>query len=135
MRGKYTTMTQEEIDKNNAIIGDFMGLEHKQMGWKVGYHWHVTIAGRDHWYRTSSMKFNSSWDWLMPVLEKIGQFEYEDGDNAYLRTFGMINPSTGNPMVRINRSILCEADTLIQAAYMAAVDFIHWHYQQKEATS
>ncbi len=79
--------------------------------------------------------YKNSWDWLMPVVEKISQHVYEertesDGDEtlthkdtAFTRTFGMTSYA-GMRMVRINRSPLFEAETLIEASYLAVVDWI-----------
>src|SRR5688500_16214641 len=53
-------------------------------------------------------KYHSSWDWLMPVVEKISRItiEWENSDDRtetyYPRTFGMLNSETGNFMVRFN---------------------------------
>src|SRR3989337_4121660 len=68
----------------------------------------------DSYITSSSMKYHASWDWLMPVVEKISLHVYdtqEDNDQgnirviqhrAYMRTFGMITDE-GKWMVRINR--------------------------------
>lgn len=71
------------------------------------------------------MQYRTSWEWLMPVIEKISKHKYEDGDTAYPRTFGM--PFEENPtkvMVRFNRCHLHYGDTLLEAAYNAVIDFI-----------
>ena len=62
----------------------------------------------------------------MPVVEKIIGIKFDDGDNAHLRTFGMINQENGNVMVRFNRYSLFESNTLIGATYLAVVDLIKW---------
>ena len=58
----------------------------------------------------------------MRAVEKITLTKYDDGDNAYLQTFGMLNKD-GNVMVRINRCQLFEAPTLIEATWLAVVDW------------
>lgn len=78
----------------------------------------------------NELYYHSSWDWLMPVLEKISKIPIEwqnSNDRAethYPRTFGMLNEQTKRPMVRINGNTLHEADTLMEATYSAVVDFI-----------
>jgi hypothetical protein len=73
-------------------------------------------------------KYSTSWKYLMPVLEKICRTKVGDGiefiDYAHPRTFGMINKDTGQIMVRLNGFILHEADTLIEAVYMAIIEFL-----------
>lgn len=73
--------------------------------------------------------YHTSWDWLMPVVEKISQFKYEDGETAYLRTFGMpftdgLAESAQTIMVRINRCECFHGKTLIEAVYLAVIGFI-----------
>lgn len=90
--------------------------------------------------RYTRLEYHSSWDWLMPVIEKIGEYTYEDKgydpendkvslafkDSAYPRTFGMKN-GAGKFMFRFNRQQLFYGETLIEAAYDACVDFITWY--------
>jgi hypothetical protein len=69
-------------------------------------------------------KFNNSWDWLMPVIEKIiAEEKFEDGNNIYLRTFGMLSQK-GLFMVRFDRYSLFQSKDLFQASFDAVVDFI-----------
>lgn len=83
------------------------------------------------------VQYNKSWDWLMPVIEKISKIEFHremqdlgDGEietiiyTHYPRTFGMLNNKTGKPMFRYMSGSLFEADTLIEAAFLATVDMI-----------
>ena len=114
-------MSNEEIIEGNKLIAEFMGKEI-----------------RDHLYNDAvKWKYHLSWDWLMPVIEKISKIEFnrdeqEIGEGLietiihthYPRTFGMLNHSTGKPMFRYNCGILFEADKLIEAAWMATVEFI-----------
>lgn len=77
-------------------------------------------------------KYHSSWDWLMPVIERISLYQYDDkswegcppyNDYAWPRTFGMIS-ETGKYLFRFNAQPLFEADKLIDAAFQAVVYFI-----------
>jgi len=120
----------KEIIEGNKLIAEFMG--------EVG----LTKVSNDK-IVPYDKRYNNTWQNLMPVIEKISKFKYEEYevdngiddiyieyDTAYTRTFGMINSRTGNPMVRINRHQLFEATTLIEAAWLAVVDFIKWYNNQ-----
>lgn len=105
------------MDKNE-LIHKFTGHDWRkeQFQWRPGA---VTPMTLDHlnYYR-------KSWDWLMPVVTKIICEKFEDGENVYLRTFGMINEENGNLMVRFNRHGLFEAETLLEATYLAVCDYV-----------
>lgn len=120
-------MTPEEIIEGNKLIAEFMGYEK-----------HPTIEDclRDpqksehNFMHPSHLKYHSSWDWLMPVIEKISHSHIIDEENPehfdtyYPRTFGMLSEETGQPMFRFNCGGLFIADTLIEAAWLATIDFI-----------
>lgn len=123
---------------DNELIAEFMGLPlTKQLPQfsSVGPKKWTTVPFQD-W------KYHSSWDWLMPVVEKISQHIYESypdhngykevtvHDRAYPRTFGMID-NDGKWMVRINRMPLEQEETLMQATYKAVVEWIKSNQPQK----
>ena len=128
----------------SALIAEFMDIKeiessYDSYGEQLPY-WYTPYLG----YRTGSYdapnnsfeqflqqaKFRTSWDWLMPVLEKIVKTKIGDGikyvEYPYLRTFGMINEETGDFMVRLNGSQLFQAKELFEATYDAVIDFLQW---------
>jgi len=117
---------------DNELIAVFMGFSCCDTGqdrfWNPPSQPQATV--NDWEYHTNHLDdFRTSWDWLMPVVEKISQIRCApdsevDHDCFYLRTFGMLNATTNKPMVRLNRCPVFEADTLIEATYLAVVDFI-----------
>ena len=71
--------------------------------------------------------YRTSWEWLMPVLEKICRLKFiETIYYPNLRTFGMINNETGGVMVGFNGHQVFEAETLLEATFLAIVDFLDW---------
>lgn len=111
-------MESKQIEEGNDLVAHFMGIP------KV---------------HPNDRKYHSSWDLLMPVVEKISRIEFErryDEDaekwiiwTHHPVTFGMLDEQ-GRPMVRFYCNTLHIADTLIQAAWNAVVDFIKWHNEQ-----
>lgn len=81
-------------------------------------------------------KFKNSWLWLMPVLEKLCRTQIGDGDiyikYATPRTFGMLNEETGQIMVRLDGFQLFQADTLIEATYLAIVEVLQFLAQNNQ---
>lgn len=82
-------------------------------------------------HNLSNSEYRTSWNWLMPVIEKISVLDIPDPDgvseswNPFPRTFGI--PSDDNPgffLFRFNRHKVFECETLIEAAYTAVIDFL-----------
>jgi|TARA_R100000081_G_C4709613_1_gene112117 hypothetical protein len=64
------TSKQDNIIMNNILIAEFMGLRINHYG---DYNIDKKIMGFDMIVCSpSDTKFHSSWDWLMPVVQKIG---------------------------------------------------------------
>lgn len=137
-------MTPEVIE-GTKIIAEFDGWKHyptpKQTG--NGY-WNFPEKGYAQW-SLDAMKYHTSWDWLMPVVEKISNYRWPeyygtrgktDDDGPYddcvcPRTFGM-RDKDGKYMVRFNASVLVIADTLIEATWLAVICFVKdYNNQQK----
>ena len=127
----------EEIIEGNKLIAEFMGAVKSKIDNDTRLiRFNNSINGVFAFY-PRELKYHSSWDWLMTVVERISEHHYhnfygargkteDDGDwddTAYLRTFGM-RDLDGNYMVRFNASILCRAETLIKATWLAVIDFI-----------
>lgn len=114
--------------ENNRLIALFMGWE------ETVHHNRLTMPGTTSVdVAVLELNYQSSWEKLMPVVEKISKYKY-DGTvdcHAYPRTFGMID-DLGMFMVRLNRCTLFHAETLIEATYAAVIDFINWYNQQEK---
>jgi hypothetical protein len=119
-------MTEVQRNLNdNELIAIFMGGHQNPEG-----HWYNVKPiqdGKNGYLLSSSFKYDTSWDWLMPVVEKIARMEIGEGDDDryYTRTFGMMDKD--NFMVRINRHPLFHHGTLIGAMYQAVIYFIKCH--------
>ena len=96
---------------NNKLIAEFIGYDI------------ITEAEKDKFptvLTTKDVKYDTSWDWLMPVIDKIESFGIvafeknlqEEGDYQCLFTKGY-------------DILICHyADTSLEATYKAVVEFI-----------
>lgn len=150
-----TPQQEENRMKDNELIAEFMGALYRSgpdhfnpdrtiVQWIIkGNPFNQHRDDVKHWYSPEHLLYHQSWDWLMPVVQKITgmPYESEEVDNGfgakvtvvhrpYLRTFGMINDENGHYMARFNRCALHMAPTLIEATYSAVVEFIKIHNQQ-----
>lgn len=89
-----------------------------------------------HWYSPEQLQYHNSWDWLMPVVEKIEntrvnienglgyQFKVNIVDkHAFIESF--IRP-TGCKKIHL----FGEEETKIDSTYKAVVEFIRWYNSQ-----
>lgn len=116
-----TLTTRTKTD--NELIAEFDGLSYEAESRKWCYR-DSKIPAIVIWAREDSdLEYANSWDWLMPVVEKITLISTGDDDFFYPRTFGM-RDAEGNYMFRFNRMPLYTAKSFIEATHAAVVDFI-----------
>lgn len=122
-------MNTTHSQSDNELIAAFMGLQVYQTHEAMQA---VPLDELKEWVLPKQIKYHESWDWLMPVVEKISRIECdnESSDTFYPRTFGMLDENKCS-MVRINRSPLWQHKTLIGATYIAVVEFIKCYNQQQ----
>jgi hypothetical protein len=117
-------MTQTE---QNKLIAEFMGIE------KISYSDTPTVErfryGNSMLFETD-LKYHTSWDWLMPVVEKIQSIDITPAPN-YRGYRIEIVPSgyvsiKGFPMPPILANVSIEG-SLINAVYQAVIQFVEWY--------
>jgi hypothetical protein len=119
------------INKNNELIAKFIGCEIKSYPTSIKSPFH----GKDIWWSPPSSDsktrtffcevgkeyFHDSWDWLMPVVEKISsicdeEFDeygyYEEHKETIISSLSLINGIT--------------------PVYESVISFIKWYNKQKE---
>jgi len=116
-----------DIIANNRIIADFMG----------GKPSHPIAQNDDYWLpihgivncktielgKGKIMKYHKSWDWLMPVVEKINVM---DDFNYTVEIMYHYTAITGNRM-GCGVIVDCDGDTMFDGLYRAIVKFIKWY--------
>jgi len=134
----------KKIDQDNRLIAEFMGKYnvHDTNGhWECnncGHQWSAILEDNEVPIIHSDCKpdiinlakYHISWDWLMPVVEKIESLGYSyDRINADI----FINTQKGenvipNPM---DGNIM----TMLQKTYKAVVEFITWYNEKNSYAS
>ena len=75
--------------ENNKLIAEFMQLPTEVfVSGNLNYYFKEFNSGT--WYEEQELSYNVSWDWLMPVVEKIESLRDPNG-NAYRFTIDMCN--------------------------------------------
>lgn len=130
-------MTAEQILEGNTLIAQFMGAivsqpysKNEEQDGLLFYYPDRTSPDMFRNHSSASIKYHTSWEWLMPVIEKIAKLNIKehDYDTYYPRTFGMVEGGTNQFMFRLNLSPLFTHDKLIMAAYAAVIHFLKHDY-------
>lgn len=121
--------------ENNKIIAEFMG--YKLANCSNGMAWENTLSKKSQddkfklhgrlWRENDTYyKWNSDWNWLMEVVEKIESLDYNfnitSGDATALHYHCAIYQTS---IYRI------DGTTKIQATYETVIEFIKWYNLQK----
>lgn len=69
-------LNEFSIEYNNRLIAEYMELEYED-----GLYYYTTLMDD---YKTTTLYFDSSWDWLMPVVEKCFDRLMENDNWDYL---------------------------------------------------
>lgn len=115
-----------KLQTDNAIVAEFMGMvldtvEHEE---GTDHSWSNCPKGQ-YWAFDTPPFFDRSWDWLMPVVEKIESLGYysniikntEDGRHyCTLRTQTCRTIAYTSP-----------GNSKIESVYKAVVEFIKWY--------
>lgn len=113
--------------EDNKLIAEFMGLRRGDMPDNK----YLFPFGKHRGYcRAEKLKFHASWDWLMPVVEKIVELDITPAPNwsGYMveivpRGYVKIE---GFPMKTILTNVSIEGG-LLNAVYKAVVQFIQYY--------
>ena len=119
-------MKESEIIEGNKLIAEFMGDTTSQNS-KVSFTKNCPVSG---------LKYHSSWDWLMPVVEKI-EHTYQFGTGNYCKIYISCNNDPKDYFYYCN-IFGSEDDQFngesavkkITSVWFAVVEFIEWYNSQ-----
>jgi len=121
---------EKSIVDGNRLIAEFMGGELMEdrrgnVYWFKNHH-HVLVAHKA--INVFAFKYHSSWDWLMPVVEKIER-------NGFIVEM-WLSLGKGCRIFRPNYepsiSFSNESNSMIEAVYLTAAEAIEWYNSQSK---
>lgn len=134
-------------EQGNRIIAEFMGARKTGTstladGGGYAYEYEVRLSDTETfkfwdkpcWTNVRELKYHSSWDWLMPVVEKIESIGY-DTRIAFIRerNNGVDSKTHICDIEKSNNSegiIYHKGNSKLDATYKAVVQFIQWYNTQ-----
>ena len=112
-------MTQEQIIEGNKLISEFMGL-------KIGNAWQVWNGYADY-SQEAEFEYHQSWNWLMPVVERINETRIPENDfPASVIIFKTTCHINDDQQIIVEADIKKGEDLLI-CVWKAVVEFIKWY--------
>jgi len=131
-------MTQQEIIDGNKIIGVFDGWYQKDLPKNGDLNWFnekystkitSTLSTPS---KPENFKYHSSWDWLMPVVEKIRTIEDWDVQIGLIGGDGNFCKIERHSIASPNFRGYCkDGKSFLEPTYTAVIQFIQWYNQQK----
>tara|TARA_R110000772_G_scaffold44113_1_gene101538 strand:+ start:348 stop:710 length:363 start_codon:yes stop_codon:yes gene_type:complete len=119
-------MNQEEITQGNILIAKFMGNKEYRLEAFRG-----SVSTLDNFIENPC--YNNSWDWLMPVVEKIETLSFKKGRHFYLH---VTQCYVHFRIDRMNNDLFSQWGSggghgKLKATYSAVVEFINWDNKVK----
>lgn len=121
-------MNTKEIIENNKLIAEFMKCHKSDKFDNFGNPiFRVKILGCNTFHTIETMPLNKSWDWLMPVVEKIESLEI-DGFH-FVFTMTTCNIYFEHPLILDNSYIVQveRTENMMNDIYIAVIEFIKWY--------
>jgi len=113
--------------ENNKLIAEFMGAI-PDTGETEGAFGGIRFP---HGYdRTIALLYDTSWDWLMPVVEKIEDIDGGKYDINILKNGTQIFEYSSGGKVIVNNVADISFSNKIEHTYQAVVEFINFYNQQ-----
>lgn len=114
--------------QKNKMIAEFMGGKYKTQFFIPHNHIWLPIHGI---VSNERLKYNSSWDWIMPVVEKINIMD-DYKFTVIIKSMDVeIYDNITNKIV-FESEMKWEADELINSLNEAVTEFIVWYNQQSQ---
>ena len=107
-----------KTDEGNKLIAEFMGGVFETEEQPIPY-WE-NIYGGGPYPKTEDLLYHASWEWLMPVVEKI--------ENSTDTTFDIEND---NVHISGDFKLSVFEHTKLESVYTAVIRFIQWYNEQK----
>jgi len=120
-------MSQDKTIEGKKVIAKFMGLPECDRCKGVCDCFKVGVV----YYNPDQLEYNTSFDWLMPVVDKIETIKSKKGHPIFMYLSAKLCTIEEMDIVNGKNKIIAQGKgPRIEAAYSAVVDFITWYNSQ-----
>ncbi len=117
---------------SNVLIAEFMGYEsYKYRGYRM------FVFEQDNHRTDVDLHYHTSWNWLMPVVEKIEEIPLEEVEGAYkVHRFCVDLKFTQAEITDTSSGLIVgygDGGNKLDSTYQAVVEFIKWYNKNQKA--
>jgi len=122
--------------ENNKLIAEFMEINANPMYYIPNHpelredKEHAPHFYLEHYFEGEELKYHTSWDWLMPVVEKIELVMLENDNSINVTIGSSLYCTIQDSHMEVIELNTCEP-TKILTVYKAVVEFINWYNKNK----
>jgi hypothetical protein len=124
------------IEEKNAMIAEFIGMQKTELGWYDNDEVLKLPNTSDNTF--DDLLFNTSWDWLMPVVEKIEKTNNNLCEVIIHKTQTEIITGERTGVLRFSYSLSelillgYKVNEKIDITYHCVCEFINWYNENKK---
>jgi len=119
-------LKSEEVYEGQKLIANFMSLHIKEVNYGNVY------CYGDNVYLPNELEYYKSWDWIMPVIDKINGLGKEFSF-AIFKTYVSLTVEKGGKMYKdfsfAYSEYITAEQTGLEAAFKLVIKFLDWYYK------
>lgn len=115
--------------EQNKLIAEFMGAKMRKNGY---FYDGITFSTGWNTCRPENMKYHDSWDWLMPVVDKIEALRDEENHQPLVDVHIVQDSATIEGLSSDGVFFTGAGKTKIASTFDVIVQFIQWYNENKQ---
>ena len=111
------TKSENKMKDDNKLIAEFMGVKPTILGDEITYEMYGAIdciedgLDEQHFFLEEELMFHTSWDWLMPVVQKCYKIDNAEGFDSLVDAVSTLDlDGTYQAVVEFIKDQVCHVD-------------------------
>jgi len=122
-------MTEQEIKDGNKLIAEFMGARLTLRNNELAVYLSENAVHAEYFRVTQYNKYHSSWDALMPVVEKIESLPKINAAVDINKNVVIVSIEDG--VILFHGNVFLDNNKKINTVFLAVVSFVKWYNENK----